>query len=201
MQDPKQQIVEIAKLIYARGLSDSAGGNISLRQGGLIYVSPRYMGSKYRYNISPEQISVVDNNYQVVKGPTELSREIRLHFAAYQHFPQIGSVIHAHPRWLMVYSVAGRNMQPVLEYTEKFGVTECIPATTMHSQELADEVIAIAQRRAKQLSKFALGVLLPKHGVAILGHSVDNAYDTLERLENNARCTLLSNLLPPEEDA
>ena len=44
-----------------------------------------------------------------------------------------------------------------------------------------------------------MGIILPDHGVAVLGQDLDNAYDTLERLEDNARCTLLSRLLPPED--
>jgi L-fuculose-phosphate aldolase len=192
-------MVEIAELIFTRFLSDSAGGNISVREGGLIYVSPRYMGSKYHYKIKPGQISVLDAQHNVLEGPPELSREIRMHLAAYDHFPEVGSVIHAHPRWLMVFSVARRTMKPVLEYTAKFGDVECIPESKMHSQELADRVVEVAMRRREQLQRTAMGILLPTHGVAILGHDLDNAYDTLERLENNARCILLSRLLPPEE--
>ena len=199
MNDIKQHMVKIAHLIYGRFLSDSAGGNISVRYEGRIYVSPRYMGSVYHYNIRPEQISVLDLEHNVLEGPADLSREVRMHLAAYDHFPEVGSVIHAHPRWMMVFAAAGRTMKPVLEYTMKFGDVECIPEVKAHSQELADEVVKLVMRRREQLQHFAMGVFLPKHGVAVLGHDLDNAFDTLERLENNARCALLSRLLPPEE--
>lgn len=201
MYDPKSHIIEIATLIYGRFLSDSAGGNISMRHEGRIYVSPRYMGSKYHYCIRPDQISVLDEEFQVLEGPSDLSREVRMHLAAYANFAEVGSVIHAHPRWLMVYAAAGRTMKPVLEYTEKFGDVECIPETPAHSQQLADHVVAVATRRREQLHKYAMGILLPRHGIAVLGHDLDNAYDTLERLESNARCALLSRLLPPEDAA
>jgi L-fuculose-phosphate aldolase len=198
MPDPRAQMVEIAHLIYSRFLSDSAGGNISVRQDGCIYVSPRYMGSLYRYQIRPEQITVLDAAHNVLEGPEVLSRESRMHLAVYDHFPEVGSVIHAHPRWMMVYAAAGRTMKPVLEYTDKFGDVECIPESAAHSQDLADEVVRLAERRRAQLQKVAMGILLPRHGVAILGLDLDNAYDTLERLEDNARVALLSRLLPDE---
>jgi len=199
MNDVKQHMIEIARLIYGRFLSDSAGGNISVRHEGRIYVSPRFMGSIYRYQITPEQISVLDAAHNVLEGPADLSREVRMHLAVYDHLPEIGSVIHAHPRWMMVFAAAGRTMKPVLEYTAKFGDVECVPEVKAHSQELAEQVVQVALRRREQLQRYAMGVLLPKHGVAVLGHDLDNAYDTLERLENNARCALLSRLLPPEE--
>ncbi len=199
MSDPRQSMIEIAELIFNRFLSDAAGGNISVRHEGRIYVSPRYMGSVYHYKIKPEQISVLDAQHNVLEGPNELSREIRMHLAAYDNFPEVGSVIHAHPQWLMVFAAAGRSMKPVLEYTTKFGEIECIPETKAHSQELADQVVALVQKRREQLRKVAMGILLPKHGVVVLGHDLNNAYDTLERLENNARCVLLSRLLPRED--
>ncbi len=198
MTDPRRQMVEIAGLIYGRFLSDSAGGNISVRQDGRIYISPRFMGSLYRYQIRVEQISVLDAEQHVIDGPDVLSRESRMHLAVYREFPEVGSVIHAHPRWMMVYAAAGRTMKPVLEYTAKFGDVECIPESPAHSQDLADELVRLVARRREQLRKVAMGVLLPKHGVAVLGLDLDNAYDTLERLENNARVALLSRLLPAE---
>jgi L-fuculose-phosphate aldolase len=124
-----------------------------------------------------------------------------MHLAVYAAFPEVGSIVHAHPRWLMVYAAAGRTMKPVLEYTDKFGDVECIPETPAHSQELAEHVVAVARRRREQLKKVAMGILLPRHGIAVLGHDLDNAFDTLERLESNARCALLSRLLPPEASA
>ena len=198
MTDPRPQMVEIARLIYGRYLSDSAGGNISVRQKGRIYITPRFMGSLYRYQIGIEQISVLDGEHGVLEGPAQLSREARMHLAVYDEFPEVGSVIHAHPRWMMVYAAAGRTMKPVLEYTTKFGDVECIPASPAHSQDLADEVVKVATRRREQLKKVAMGVLLPGHGVAVLALDLDNAYDTLERLENNARVSLLSRLLPAD---
>lgn len=196
MPDMRERIVEIARLIFSRRLSNSAGGNISAREGDRIYLSPRYMGSRYRYDIAPEQISVLDAAHDVLEGPGDLSREARMHLACYDEFPEVGSVIHAHPRWLMVYAAANRTMSPVVEWTAKFGDVECIPTARAHSQELADGVVEVARRRRQQLRTAALGILLPGHGVAVLGRDLDDAYDALERLEDNALVALHSRLLP-----
>lgn len=198
MSDVRSRMVRIARLIYSRFLSNAAGGNISVREGERIYISPRYMGARYQYEIDPEQISVLDASHRVLEGPDVLSRESLMHLAVYDHFPEVHAVIHAHPRYMMVFAAAGRTMKPVVEWTEKFGDVECIPAAPAHSQGLADGVVAVATRRREQLQKVAMGVLLPGHGVVVLGHDLDNAYDTLERLEDNARVALLSRLLPPE---
>lgn len=36
-----QRLISMCRLIYDRRLSDSAGGNISIREGELIYATPR----------------------------------------------------------------------------------------------------------------------------------------------------------------
>jgi L-fuculose-phosphate aldolase len=199
MTDTKHEIVRLARLMYTQGLTDTAGGNISARVEGRIYVSPRYMGSRYQFEIITEQISVLDAaTHAVLEGPPDLSREIRMHLAAYDRFPEVGAVIHAHPHLLQVFGVAGRAMPPVLEYTAKFGTVECIAETPSHSQDLANRVVELAARRADQLKRTALAVILPKHGVAVLAPDLNTAYDALERLEENARCILFARLLPPE---
>jgi L-fuculose-phosphate aldolase len=186
-------------MMHAQGLSDTAGGNLSARVEGRIYVSPRYMGSRYQFEITPEQISVLDAaTHAVLEGPSDLSREIRMHLAAYDRFSEVGGVIHAHPHLLQVFGVAGRAMPPVLEYTTKFGAVECIAETPSHSQALADRVVELAARRREQLKSTALAIILPKHGVAVLAPDLSTAYDALERLEENARCMLYARLLPPE---
>ncbi len=200
MLDMRREIVRMARLIYAHGLSNTAGGNISARHEGCIYMSPRYMGSRYQFEIAPEQISVLDaSSQQVLEGPRELSRESKMHLAAYAEFPLLGGVIHAHPHNLMVFVAAGRPMPPVLEWTFKYGVMDCIPETPSHSQALADRVVALAATRREQMERVGLGIILPGHGVAVLGKDLFNAYDTLERLEENAHCILMSRLLPPED--
>ena len=49
MVDMRCEIVRLARLIYEHGLSNTAGGNISARAAGRIYMSPRFMGSRYQF--------------------------------------------------------------------------------------------------------------------------------------------------------
>ena len=60
--DPRPVMVEIADLMYARRLTNSAGGNLSCRVGDTIYITPRYLGSKQRWRLRQEQILVFDND-------------------------------------------------------------------------------------------------------------------------------------------
>jgi L-fuculose-phosphate aldolase len=191
--DPRAKIVEIAHLLYERRLTNSAGGNISARSGDIIYITPRYLGSKHQWKLSEEMILVFDRDFKVLEGdPAKVSRESLMHFACYQHFPQINSVIHAHPQYLNVFAASARPVTPTNQYTEKFGTLEIVPNLPAHSQDLADAVVAAVRKREGDLAKHGLGMILAWHGVAIVGRDLADAYDTLERLEWSAQTLLLA---------
>jgi L-fuculose-phosphate aldolase len=188
-------MVEIADLMYTRRLTNSAGGNLSCRVGDTIYITPRYLGSKQRWHLRPEQILVFDQNLNILEGDAaKVSRESRMHFACYQNFPQINGVIHAHPQYLTVFASAGESLPPVNQYTEKFGNLPVVANLPSHSQDLADAVVEAITPRADLLAKNGLGMILSWHGVAVVGRDLDDAYDTLDRLEWSAQTYLLGRM-------
>jgi L-fuculose-phosphate aldolase len=184
-------MVEIARLMYERRLTNAAGGNLSCRVGDHIYISPRYLGSKHRWRLREEMILVYDREFNIVEGDSaQLSREGRMHFGCYKHFPQVNGVIHAHPQYLTVFASAGEPVPPVNQYTEKFGAMPVVANLPSHSQELADAVVEAITPRADVLNKNGLGLVLAWHGVVVVGRDLDDAYDTLDRLEWSAQTLL-----------
>jgi len=193
--DPRTHMIAICHQIYARQLSDSAGGNLSTRRGDRIYLTPRYMGSRYRWEISPELVSVLDLEGRVLGGPEVLSRESRMHLALYQAMDRVSAVIHAHPRYIMAFACAGLALAPTTEYTRKFGTIGLIPETPAHSPQLAQRVVGALLSREAELARHALAVMLPYHGIVVAGRDLDDAYDTLERLAVSARVHIYRGVL------
>jgi L-fuculose-phosphate aldolase len=194
--DPRVVLCELVQMMYAHHLTDTAGGNLSIRQEGKIYITPRYMGSKFRFKIQPEQFSVLDAQTKaVVDGPQELSRESKAHLAIYDAFPEAGAVIHAHPQFVQVFSGNNCPLPATMEYTTKFGETPCIPPTKAHSQALAEAIVESFREREAGFATHGLAVILPYHGIFVMGHDIDEAYDMLERLDVNARVVILGALL------
>jgi L-fuculose-phosphate aldolase len=186
-------MVEIAQLLYTRKLTNSAGGNLSCRVGDYIFISPRYLGSRYRWRLREDMVLVYDRDFNIVEGdPANLSREGALHFSCYRNFDAIHGVIHAHPQYLTVFASAGKPVTPVNQYTEKFGAMDVVANLPSHSQELADAVVEKLRPRADALDKHGLGLILAWHGVVVVGRSLDDAYDTLDRLEWSAQTLLLA---------
>lgn len=190
--DPRPLMVEIARLLYERYLTNSAGGNMSCRVGERIYVTPRGLGSTHRWQLREEMVLVFDAGLNPLEGdPHMVSRESRMHFACYRRFPEVNGVIHAHPRYLSAFAAAGRPVVPTNEYTEKFGTVEVVPPLPSHSQALADAVVEKLAPRQEALKKHGLGLILAWHGVVTVGRDLADAYDTLERLEWSAHTLLM----------
>lgn len=189
--DPRPLMVEIAQLLYARNLTNSAGGNISCRVGDRIYITPRKLGSKYRWRLREEMVLVFDRDLRPIEGdPALVSRESQMHFACYQHLPEVNGILHAHARYLSVFAAAGESLVPTNEYTEKFGVVEVVPPLPSHSGELAEAVVAKLTPRRETLKMNGLGLILAWHGAVTVGHDLADAYDVLDRLEWSAHTLL-----------
>lgn len=193
--DPRQQVVEIGRLMYQRFLTNSAGGNVSHRVDGYIYMSPRYAGSRYQWNLRPEQVVVLDGRHQVIAGEGALSRESAMHLAIYDAFPEVNGVIHAHPKYANVFAALGRPIVPTSGYTEKFGEIPVVRPVPAHSLELAEAVVAALAPRQGELSQHGLGLILAWHGVVAVGRDLNDAFDVLERIEWSAHTMLMASLL------
>ncbi|MBI1879264.1 MAG: class II aldolase/adducin family protein [Chloroflexi bacterium] len=193
-----EQIAYIGRRMFERRLTDMAGGNISARAGETIYISPRFSGSRRHWQLNPEEIirgSLA--NDELLKHPL-FSREGKSHLAIYRHFPDVGAVIHAHPFHVLPFCVAERDIEPVLEATQKFGVTKIIKGAPAHSEELAQNIVAGLKGMEANIRKQAAAVILPKHGIFVAGKDLLAAIDALERIDWNAWCILAQGLMPRE---
>lgn len=192
----KGQVLEIARMVWERRLSDTAGGNISIRGSQRVCITPRLMGYRLRWQIAAEDLSVVGLDGVVVEGPKEITREGAMHLGLYRAFGDAGAVIHAHPYWTMPFVARGREIVPTLETTLKFGTIGCIEPVHGYTQELADRVIAhFEQRRAQWEKRGALEVILPTHGIVAMGRDMNACFDIVDRIETECRCQILGRLL------
>jgi L-fuculose-phosphate aldolase len=193
--DPREHLVRIARLVYARRLTDASGGNISLRQGDRVFITPAHAGNGQQWQIGPEDIVVVDLEGKLLEGPDRRSRESQMHLALYNAFVQQGAVIHAQGGYFMTFVAAGRPIPPVLEHTQKFGTIGVTAAAKAHSAQLARNVVDALAPQRQELETHGIATIIPRHGIVVVGRDLDDAFDTLERIETNARALLLGVLL------
>lgn len=191
-----EQIIYVARRMFERRLTDMAGGNISVRGGEQLYITPRYAGSKQHWQLTTDDILTGPIATDDLFQQPRFSREGKAHLAIYRQFPDVGAVIHAHPFHVLPFCVAGRAIEPVLEATQKFGVTPVAPFAPAHSADLARHVVDGLRGREASIRKQAAAVLLPKHGIIVAGLDLWAAIDALERIDWNAWCILSQGMLP-----
>jgi L-fuculose-phosphate aldolase len=195
LEDAKKLLLEIAKLIWDRRLSDTAGGNISVRNGDLVCITPRLMGYRLHWQITDADLSVVDLEGNVLEGPAQITREGKLHLGLYKEFSEAGAAIHAHPYWTNVFVAKAKPIIPVLETTGKFGTIECIKEAHGYSEELAHNVIEHFKARRAQWGKSPLMTIMPRHGIMAMGRDMNACFDIVDRIETECRCQILGKLL------
>jgi L-fuculose-phosphate aldolase len=195
MANFRDKLCTAGRLMFEKRLTDLAGGNISIRDGDHIYISPRYAGQLYHWDLQPDQLVSGRWSDDVITLHPSFSREGWSHLAIYRNFPDVQAVIHAHPHHLMPFVAMGRSVEPVLEATQKFGVVGFCEAAPAHSQELADKVLAAMQGQEEKMCKQAAAVLIPYHGIILAGKDFDKTLDALERIDTNAYCLLAHKLL------
>jgi ribose 5-phosphate isomerase B len=192
----RNKIAEIGKIVFDRHLTDAAGGNISVRVGDLVCITPRYSGSKRRWHLKPNEVLVSDLSGNKLDGDGEISREAKVHFALYQNFPETTAVLHSHARNVMAFVAAGQSIEPILEATLKFGTIPVSHFSPAHSEKLAEAIIEEFRGKDEAIRKYAAAVMAPWHGLFVAGKDLDAAFDLTERIDTNAYCILMSRLLP-----
>ncbi len=193
--DPAEHLCLAGQILFQRRLTDLAGGNISMRVGDLVYMSPRYAGARYHWDLSPHQILCGRWDNDELADKPNFSREGWSHLELYKHFPDVQAVVHAHAFHVMPFSSLSMPIEPVLEANDKFGIIEVIEPAPAHSKELAQKVIKGFAGKEAVIRKMAAAVIIPRHGMIAAGKDLDLTLDTVERINTNAWVLLSRKLL------
>jgi L-fuculose-phosphate aldolase len=177
--------VEVGRRLYARGLIGGNEGNVSVRVGSALLVTPAATCKGF---LSSDRIVRTDLEGRPLDGG-RASTEILMHLAVYRRRPDVQAVVHAHPPTATGFAVAGIPLDRPLtaEAVVTLGPVPVIPYGMPSTTELADNVsAAICEAQA---------VLMANHGALAVGEDVFRAWERMETLEQVARVSLVTRLL------
>lgn len=180
----RQQISQIARSFFDRGLTGGSSGNMSVRFEDGWLMTPT--GSSFG-NLAPKKISRLDKNGELISGDPP-TKESFLHMAIYDKRSQAGAVVHLHsPYAVMVSCLADIDpdnaIPPITPYfVMKIGKLPLIPYYPPGDRQLALEV----EGRAEEYK----GMLLANHGPVVSGKHLLDAVYAAEELEESARLYL-----------
>ena len=182
----RARICKMAELLYMRGYAHGSTGNISVKTGEGIIITPTNscMGL-----LEPHRLSLVDKDGNHVSGDKP-SKEAFLHLAMYGERPESQAIVHLHSTHSVALSILEDTdpddaMPPLTAYARmKLGRLAVVPYFRPGDRALAEAV----RLRAREHH----AVLLANHGPVVAGKSLDDAVFSAEELEETAKLELLT---------
>lgn len=187
--DLRQEIVQVGKLLYERGLIVATDGNISARlPDGNILITPSGLCKGL---MTPDELIIIDLDGRKVGpgSPTtqhlKPSSETAMHLEAFKKRPDVMAVVHAHPPHAIALSIAGITLADCMlpEAIVFLGLTPTTPYATPSSEENA--------RAIREVITGHDALMLQRHGSLTVGSGPLNAYYRTETLEQIARITFM----------
>ena len=181
----REQICELGRSMYERGLTPGSSGNISARldDGWLMTPTNVSLG-----RLDPARLAKLDTSGNLISGDPP-TKETFLHRAMYDERPQATAVVHLHSTYSVAVSaladVDTTNVLPPITayYVMRVGR---LPLVAYHPP--GDLNLAAAVRR---LAGKHHAVLLANHGPVVAGTSLDAAANAIEELEETAKLFLI----------
>jgi L-fuculose-phosphate aldolase len=195
LPDAREAIVATCQELSSAGLVVGTAGNVSVREGDLVAVSPS--GVRYA-ELTPELVGVHRLDGTPVEAPLTPSSEMPLHLAIYTARRQVGAVVHTHSPAATALSALVDEVPPMHYYAAMFGGPVPVARyATYGTEELARNVVHALHDRT--------GCLMGNHGAVTVGPDLMTAYDRSVYLEwlcdvyLRASSAGTPRLLPPAE--
>lgn len=194
----RSALVAAARSLFDRSLTHGSTGNISLRLGSKILVTPT--GSSLG-TVLPDELSVIDRHGAHVGG-AKPSKEAFLHAAVLRARPEATAVVHTHSTYSAAVScLADVDPSDALPPLTAYFAMRIGRLPLLSYYAPGDEALeALAEATAVD----HLAFLLSNHGPVVSGRTLGAAMDALEELEETAKLFLLlrghaTRPLPEEE--
>lgn len=191
-------VCEIAQELDRLGLIAGASGNVSLLIPGeppLVAITP---SRKTYRSMTPDDITVIDFDYDSLYGDLPPSSEAALHLAVYRARRDAKAVVHTHSVYATVCAVAGIEVPAVIDEVAVTvgGAVRVADYAPPGTEELADRAVEALEGRS--------AALISNHGLVTLGRDLETAMDIAALVERAAQICIITRLLglqrplPPE---
>ena len=175
--EARQAIIDACIEMNAVGINQGTSGNISLRHGDGMLISPT---STPYDTLEPEDIVFMGWDGEV-DGRLPPSSEWRFHLDIMKARPEVNAVVHAHPTYCTTIAIMGRKIPAIHYMVAVAGGSDirCAPYATFGTAELSSHAVeALRDRKA---------CLLAQHGMIAVGSSLAQAMWLAVEVETLAR--------------
>jgi L-fuculose-phosphate aldolase len=137
-------------------------------------------GSSVRSALTSADIVTVDFDGKPVDGDAAPPMEFHIHSEIYRRRPDVGAVVHTHPLWSTLFSMAGVPVQPVIMQAAVLGPIRVFAKTASINQR------ALGSELAEALGEDRV-IMLKSHGSVAAGEGIVEAFVLAVYLEETAQ--------------
>lgn len=188
-QEIRQEMCEIGRRVYERGMVAANDGNFSVKLNNNEFLcTPTGVSKGF---MTPEYICRIDAEGRLLEanGDFKPSSEMKMHLRVYKERPDVQAVVHAHPPYATTFAAAGIPLEkPVLsEAILTLGKVPVARYGTPSTREVPDAVA--------EFLPYYDAMLLANHGALTYGDTLMNAYHKMESVEFYARILYQTHML------
>jgi L-fuculose-phosphate aldolase len=137
-------------------------------------------GRSVRSALTSADIVTIDFDGNLVDGDAVPPMEFHIHSEIYRRRPDVGAVVHTHPLWSTLFSMAGVAVQPVIMQAAVLGPIRVFGQTASINQR------ALGRELAEALGEDRV-VMLKSHGAVAAGEGIVEAFVLAVYLEETAQ--------------
>jgi L-fuculose-phosphate aldolase len=172
----KQQLADAIRMLERAGIVDHSGHGSVRRNAASFYINS---AASPRGTLTIEDIVGVDLDGRLVEGSAKPPLEFHIHSEIYRARPDVGAVLHTHPRWSTFLTMTGISYQVV------YAQGALLADIPLVDSPLSVSSRPMGERVASTLSSGA-AVLLKSHGAVIVGSTMVECFARTAYLEENA---------------
>jgi L-fuculose-phosphate aldolase len=167
MNNIKSELVKYGKKIARAGLVAGAGGNISVRQGNLVWMKPSGFAMD---EMQANDLCGFDlRRGRQVAGKHKPTSEFNMHLAVYRARPDVNAVFHTHSPWASGVVTSGMKLKPLFaDFAAILGRVTTIPYITPTTLVLANFMAEAAGKHDT--------IFMVNHGVLGVGRVMKQAF-------------------------
>ena len=167
MSTIREDLIKYGVKIAQAGLVAGAGGNISARDGDLIWMKPSGFAMD---DIAPDDWCGMDlATGKQVCGPHKPTSEVNMHLGLYRARPDTQVIFHVHSPWASGIFSSGAELKPMFaEFVCDLGRVGTIPYITPTTEALAQAVT--------EAGKSHETIFMENHGMIAQGGSMKQAF-------------------------
>lgn len=171
----QNEVVFYARRLIEAGLAFGTSGNVSLREGDTIWVTPS--GVPFEKIHTEDLVGIDLATGSIRDGFRRPSSEVPLHRSIYRARPDVSAVVHTHSPYATVFSCLHRPILALHYQIAHIGTQIPVaPYATFGSEDLGENAV-------RTLGESGRAVLLGNHGALAVGESLDKAFQTACDLE------------------